>query len=237
MSAPAVSSTEPPPLSLEVLTDPNDKKDALKLVVDSVAQQRQVASRAIIFHPLSLAVFSAVLAIAHYAAGVGKDFSAMLITYPSIILTYLVATRYLSSAYIRIAEDTDWLGWLKNEDGAEDTIIGARYGNDIIATVILRLDKTSGRKNSDSKALIRGWTTRARYRHRGLGGDMLRETVKIAKQKQGQNCTIEFADDHANNSLPLHTVFNAPFFARQARAKKALSAAVKDWDEGKQGPQ
>ncbi|UPK90249.1 hypothetical protein LCI18_001184 [Fusarium solani-melongenae] len=236
MSAPAVSSTEPPPLSLEVLTDPNEKKDALKLVVDSVAQQQQIASRAIIFHPLSLAVFAAILAVAHYAAKVGNDFSSMLITYPSIILTYLVATRYLSSAYIRIAEDTDWLGWLKNEDGVEDTIIGARYGKDIIAAVIVRFDKTS-RKNGNSKALIRGWTTKNKYRHRGLGGDMLRETVKIAKQTQGRNCVVEFADDHANSNLPLYTIFNATFLARQARAKRALSAAVKDWEEGKQGPQ
>ncbi|RTE74393.1 hypothetical protein BHE90_011168 [Fusarium euwallaceae] len=236
MSSPAVSSTEPPPLSLEILTDPGEKKDALKLVVDSVAQQRQIASRAIIFHPLSLAVFAAVLAVAHYAAKVGNDFSSMLITYPSIILTYLVATRYLSSAYIRIAEDTDWLGWLKNEDAVEDTIIGARFGKDIIAAVIVRFDKTS-RKNGNSKALIRGWTTKNKYRRRGLGGDMLRETVKIAKQTQGQNCVVEFADDHANSNLPLHTIFNATFLARQARAKQALSAAVKDWEEGKQGPQ
>lgn len=236
MSASAVNTTEPPPLSLEVLTDPGEKKDALKLVVDSVAQQRQIASRAIIFHPLSLAVLSTVLAVAHYAAKIGNDFSFMLITYPSIVLTYLVATRHLSSAYIRIAEDTDWRGWLKNEDGVEDTIIGARYGKDIIATVIVRFDNPS-HESGNNKALIRGWTTRNKYRRRGLGGDMLRETVKIAKQMQDRDCIVEFADDHANSSLPLHTIFNATFLARHARAKRALSAAIKDWDEGKHGPQ
>ncbi|KAF9775888.1 hypothetical protein IL306_005976 [Fusarium sp. DS 682] len=222
--------TEPPPLSIEILTDPKEKKDALKLIVDSVAQQRQTASRALIFHPIPLSIIIAVLATAHYGAGVGKDISAMLTIYPGIIITYLVAIRYFTSAYIRIAEQTNWLEWMKH-DGIEDTIIGARFGKDIIAAAVLRLNK------SDKSAFIRAWTTRARYRRRGLGEDMLRESVKIAKQKLGRECTVEFAQDHANSQLPLKDIFNAPFIMRQAKAKKALSAALKDWEEGKEGPQ
>ncbi|KAI1041442.1 hypothetical protein LB505_005677 [Fusarium chuoi] len=222
--------TEPPPLSIEILTDPKEKKYALKLIADSVAQQRQTASRAMIFHPIPLSVFIAILAIAHYGAGIGKDISTMLIIYPGIILTYLVAIRYFTSAYIRIAEETNWLDWMK-KDGVEDTIIGARFGKDIIAAAVLRLEK------SNNTAFIRAWTTRARYRRRGLGGDVLRESVGIAKQKLGKNCTVEFAHDHANSEMPLHELFNAPFLARQMKAKKALSAALKDWEEGKEGPQ
>ncbi|KAI1011936.1 hypothetical protein LB503_004267 [Fusarium chuoi] len=157
--------TEPPPLSIEILTDPKEKKDALKLIADSVAQQRQTASRAMIFHPIPLSVFIAILAIAHYGAGIGKDISTMLIIYPAV----------------------------------------------------LRLEK------SNNTAFIRAWTTRARYRRRGLGGDVLRESVGIAKQKLGKNCTVEFAHDHANSEMPLHELFNAPFLARQMKAKKALN--------------
>ncbi|KAF4331594.1 acetyltransferase [Fusarium beomiforme] len=222
--------TEPPPLSIEILKDPKEKKDALKLIVDSVAQQRQTASRALIFHLIPLSIFVAALAIAHYGANIGKDISTMLIIYPGIILSYLVAIRYFTSAYIRIAEETDWLEWMK-QDGVEDTIIGARFGEDIIAAVVLRLNK------SDKTAFIRAWTTRARYRRRGLGGDMLRESVKIAKQKLGRDCTVDFAPDHANSQMPLKEVFNAPFIMREAKAKKALDAALKDWEEGKEGPQ
>ncbi|KAF4996436.1 hypothetical protein FGRMN_4493 [Fusarium graminum] len=222
--------SEPPPLAMEVLTRPNEKNAALKLVVDSVAQQQQTALRTIIFHPASLSIFAAVLAVAHYGAGVSKDLSAMLTIYPGVIITYLVAIRYLASAYIRIAEKTDWLDWLKN-DGVEDTIVGARFGDDIIGSVVLRLNKR------DKAAVIRGWTTRSRYRGRGLGGDMLRESVKIAKQTLGRDCAVEFAADHANSHMPLYTIFNGPFLARQSNAKKALAAAVKDWEEGKEGPQ
>ncbi|KAF4451510.1 gnat family [Fusarium austroafricanum] len=222
--------TEPPPLAIEILTNPKEKKDALKLVVDSVAQQRQTASRAIIFHPIALAVFSAVLAVAHFGAKIGQDISMMLIIYPAIVLTYLVAVRWFTSSYIRIAEETDWLGWMKKDD-VEDTIVGARFGKEIIAAVFLQLGK------SEKTALIRAWSTRARYRRRGLGGDVLRESIKIAKQKLGKDCTIEFAPDHANSEMPLPLIFNAPFLARQAKAKKSLADALKDWEQGKVGPQ
>ncbi|KAM0229560.1 hypothetical protein ACHAP5_011620 [Fusarium lateritium] len=220
----------PPPLAIEILTEPTERKDALKLVVDSVAQQRQTASRALIFHPVALSIFTAVLAIAHYGANVGKDIATMITIYPGIVITYLVAIRYFTSAYIRIAEETDWLDWLKNND-VEDSIIGARFGEEIIGAVILRLNK------DDNTALIRGWTTRSRYRRRGLGEDMLRETVKIAKRTLGRDCTVEFAADHANSHMPFYAIFNGPFLARQASAKKILAAAVKDWEQGKEGPQ
>lgn len=222
--------TVPPPLAIEILTQPNEKKDALKLVVDSVAQQRQTASRALVFHPVALSIFTAVVAIAHYGANVGKDITTMITIYPGIVITYLVAIRYFTSSYIRIAEETDWLDWLKSND-VEDSIIGARFGEEIIGAVILRLNK------SDNTALIRGWTTKSRYRRRGLGGDVLRESIKIAKQALGRDCIVEFAADHANSHVPFYTIFNGPFLARQASAKKALGAAVKDWEEGKEGPQ
>ncbi|KAF5238166.1 hypothetical protein FAUST_5680 [Fusarium austroamericanum] len=217
-------SVEPPPLAIEILTDPKEKKDALKLIVDSVAQQRQTASRALIFHPISLSIFSACLAIVHYGANIGNDISIMLIIYPGIILTYLVAIRYFTSAYIRVAEETDWLDWIK-----EDTIIGARFGDEIIGAVILRLDR------AEKKAIIRGWTTRARYRGRGLGGDVLNESVKIAKGVLGKDCTVEFAPDHANSHMPLYSIFNGPFLAREAKARKVLGAALKDSGKGRDG--
>ncbi|GKU04593.1 gnat family [Fusarium langsethiae] len=214
-------SVEPPPLAIEILTDSKEKKDALKLVVDSVAQQRQTASRALIFHPTCLSIFTACLAMAHYSAKIGNDISTMLIIYSGIILTYLVAIRYFTSAYIRIAEETNWLDWVK-----EDTIIGARFGDEIIGAVILRLDHT------EKTAIIRGWTTRSRYRGRGLGSDVLSETVKIAKGLLGKDCTVEFAPDHANSHMPLYSIFNGPFLTREAKAKKVLGAALKDWDKG-----
>lgn len=226
--------SEPPPLSIEPLISLHEKQAALKLIADSVAQQRQTASRALIFHPIPLSFLIACLAAARYNS---NDISTMLIIFPGITLTYLVAVRYFTSAYIRIAEETKWMEWAKN-----DTIIGARFGADIIGVVVMRLETKIGTLSENSgqvlmgwkkKAIIRGWTTKTRYRGRGLGGDMLSQSVKIAKERMGRDCVVEFAEDHANSHMPLYTIFNGPFLEREAKARRALGAASKDWEEGK----
>ena len=217
------ASDEGPRLSLRVLTRPAERIDALKLIADSIAQQRQSASQVLIFHPICLAILAGFIAITHVVAGIARnDYSAMVITYAGVVLTYLLAIRYCTSAYIQTAENMDWHTWLKGPDGKDDIILGAQYGADIIAALVLRLPKS----RSGDKALIRAWTTKTRYRRRGLGGDMLREAVKVAKERRGRNCDVEFAKDHANSSMPLHSAFTATFEARDDRLAKALSNAV-----------
>ncbi|KAH7129453.1 hypothetical protein B0J13DRAFT_138377 [Dactylonectria estremocensis] len=243
MSSTSSTQLQPPPVAMsteddraltyEVLTTARDKADALKLVIDSVAQQRQVASRDVIFHSLSVSVLVGVLAVAYVAMdAAGNDFIAMTITFCGIVLIYLSVIRYAASAYIRVAEETDWTSWLDDQDDNETLILGARYGAEIIATVFLLLPKrnTRAKATQTPKASIRAWTTRLRYRRHGLGGDMLREAVKASKQSQGLQCIVEFADDHANSTVALYPVFNGPFESRQAQATSALSAAVKQWE-------
>lgn len=52
-----------PPLTTYVAEDGEDKIAALKLVADSIAQQRQAASRVLLSHPLNVGVFGIVLAV------------------------------------------------------------------------------------------------------------------------------------------------------------------------------
>lgn len=217
-------------LAFQTLTTPRDRADALKLVVDSVAQQRQVASRDVVFNPICVSALVAALAVAHGAMrAMGHDFSAMLITYSGIVLIYLSTIRYAASTYIRIAEETDWHAWLENEDGGEAVVLGARYGTELIAAVVLDIPKQrNARAKAQPKATIRAWTTKIRYRRRGLGGDMLREAVKAAKQARGPNCAVEFAADHVHSSVALYDLFNGPFVSRQAQAVRALATAVKE---------
>ena len=95
---------EDPQLSFETHTRPEDKIDALKLIGDSIAQPRQIASRHLIFHSLCLGVFSGVLSIAHIALGLAKDdYVSMVITYSGFVLAYFLAIRYLAGPYIHIA--------------------------------------------------------------------------------------------------------------------------------------
>jgi hypothetical protein len=52
-----------PPLTTTLATTTEDKIEALRLVADSVAQQRQLASKAVILHPLTIAVGVGLLAV------------------------------------------------------------------------------------------------------------------------------------------------------------------------------
>lgn len=224
---------EDPKLSLEVLTRPCEKIDALKLIGDSIAQQRQVASQHIIFHPLCLAGLVGVVAVCHVTFGIANDdYAAMLLTYSGLVLTYLLAIRYITSAYIDIAEDMDWNTWLKGPGGKDDIIFGARYGTEIVAALVLRLPNKSNAQ--DKVALVRAWTTVRRYRGRGLGGDMLREAVKHVRQTKGRECDVQFAEDHAHSKMPLRSLFNEPFRARNAQTFKALKKTVAKYDSGSQ---
>lgn len=219
------SPDDEPQLSLQILTRPDDKIAALRLIADSIAQQRQIASRALIFHPLCLSALIATTAAVHALSGIAQDdYSAMLITYSGVVLAYLLAVRYVTSAYIQRAESTNWITWLKGPGGKDDVVFGARYGTEIIAALVLRVPDKKDAK--DCKAVVRAWTTRKRYRGKGLGGDMLLETVKFAKKARGEACDVVFAEDHANGYMPLQSMFNGKFRERDARAVRALGKAM-----------
>lgn len=228
------STNDLPELVIDVLHDPQAKRDALKLVVDSVAQQRQTASRILIFHPYCLALLVAAGSVAAYFVR-DKDLGVLLLSGGSLIIIYLSTIRYLTSPYISKAEDTDWEKWLHGPDDVDDSIIGAKYGSEIIGALVLQLDQTSPRNKKTTKAghaTIRAWTTRLRYRNKGLGADLLLKAVEIAKQKLGQDTVVAFADDHANAARILHRAFNKEFDSQERRAQQTLSHAIERWERG-----
>ncbi|CAM1503547.1 Fc.00g011380.m01.CDS01 [Cosmosporella sp. VM-42] len=221
----SATSEEVRELSLHILTRPCDKVDALKLVADSIAQQRQFASRVLIFHPICLAALAGAISIVHVLAGISTDdYASMVMSYSGVVTAYFLTIRYFTSSYIQIAEEMNWNTWLKGPNDKDDIILGAQYGNEIIAALVMRLPKAS------KTGTIRAWTTKTRYRGRGLGGDMLREAVKLARERRGRECAIVIAEDHVNSSMPLHSTFNAPFKTRDERVAKALSKAVAEVD-------
>ncbi|OIW31981.1 hypothetical protein CONLIGDRAFT_652839 [Coniochaeta ligniaria NRRL 30616] len=236
-----------PPLSLDILTAKDDKISALKLVADSIAQQRQQASLNLVFHPLCLAILAALLAGAYQIAWVrrDRDLGTLLTLASGAVMSYLVAIRYAAGPYIQLAEQLQW-SFLLSEDGEEDIVLGSKYGNEVIGTLVLRLEPSghhagggSGKKKSRSAALkggkgvIRAWTTRLRYRGKGLGGDLLREAVRITKERCGRDAEVGFAKEHANSHMVLPEMFNGPFRKTEMKAARALEAVLADWEGGR----
>lgn len=205
-----------PALTTFVAESADDKTAALKLVADSIAQQRQMAGRILTTHPLNVAVFGAVLALVarliynwrrkskKFPSNWGwdekltigiEDLTIIFTTLSGLIMTYLATVRLVTRGYIAHAEELKW-EWLN-----DDTVIITKFGDDVIAVVVLGWEKgeKGTRRKKSGRGIIRAWTVRYKYRHKGVGRALLEETVKLVGERGGDG--IEFAEDHASKPL------------------------------------
>ncbi|KAH8681296.1 hypothetical protein BX600DRAFT_429249 [Xylariales sp. PMI_506] len=236
-----------PPLTVGVLENDVEKVDALNLVADSIAQQRQTASLQLVFHPYLLAGLAGGLALAfQYSWRARRDLGLALMLHSGVIMTYLLVIRYMTGGYIQVAEGLKW-SWLAAEEGAasggdEDTVIGVRFGANLIGTLVLRLEPSpatlasGGKKRTRASALkggkgvIRAWTVHLKYRHKGVGTDLLHEAVRITRERCGKDAEVGFAQEHANSAAVLPEIFSGPLRKSEQKAAKALEEVLAEWE-------
>lgn len=224
-----------PTLTTTVLDTEDDKIKALKLVADSIAQQRQIAAQAIIFHPLTLTLYALVIGIVtKWQYRDTSDMGLLGTTLAGVTMACLVAVRAATAGYLHTAEEFNW-SFARNDEGEEDVIIGSRYGEELIGALILRIERAphssgsprkgkSGKKGG--KGVVRAWTTKVRYRGTGVGTEMLEEAVRETRGKLGNSAEVGFAKEHANAKMILPEMFNGEFRRRERRAAGALDAMV-----------
>ena len=184
-----------PELKSYVTEDEEEKVAALKLVADSVAQMRQSANSALIFHPLNMAVGVAVISLlARFVYEWRKDVIVAATTCSGLIMIGLAFCRYATQNYITAAEAINFQ-WM----GGADVII-TKFGDEIIGTAMIDwvIGETRQRRKKPLKGEIKGWAVRLRYRKKGVGSALLEEAVKESRKKGAE--TIEFAEDHASKS-------------------------------------
>lgn len=191
--------TSLPTLTTHPATTNAEKITALRLIADSVAQQRQVASRALITHPLPLSLAFLLLALlAQYFA-----LPLMLTTGAGVVMALLVAVRGATGGYLVEAEKIGWK-WLedgnsgeddggrgKGKGGEETIVLVTVWGEEIIGALAIRVLKR------EKRALVRAWTVGLKYRGKGVGKALLEEGVRLAMT--GRGCkAVEFEEDHAS---------------------------------------
>ncbi|KAL9123750.1 MAG: hypothetical protein Q9217_006849 [Psora testacea] len=229
------SKQEPPELTYNVApTDPvDDRVEALKLIADSVAQQRQAASKAVILNPATVSATVLVLAImAKYI-----ELSLMLTTSVGLIMTALLAVRWYTSGYLAKAEAIN-RAWLENPRTADQNngngngsspkkngsknddpiVLISKWGDEIIGALVVRIVKR------ERKGYVRAWTVKLRYRNKGIGRGLLEEAAKIVWGRGGR--MMDFASQHANSHRVLPPFFNGPFERNEAHARDMLADVV-----------
>ncbi|KAF1994784.1 hypothetical protein P154DRAFT_364568 [Amniculicola lignicola CBS 123094] len=227
-----MSTTSPSPIpdppvqalpELKTYTSDNEEEryDGLKLIADSVAQQRQLTSKMLIFHPVNMAVFALTLAI--ISKYLYKDFDSLLLigtTIGGLTMCYLAAVRMISGPYLTLAEDINW-DWL-----GEDKLIVVKWGEEIIGSLVLGWAsdepgrKKGGGRRKRGKAVVRGWTVKLKYRGKGVGEGLLEEAVKVAGERGADG--IVFGEDHANSKRILPSLYNGYMDKREKKAEKKL---------------
>ena len=234
----------------ELLTKPattdDDKIESLKLLADSVAQMRQQASKAMIFHPLTVGLLLLLIAIAGQWQYDGTSASLALVgvTAAGLFMAVLITVRWAVSGYIELAEQVGtwkWLEGVKEGEGdkVEDVVLLEKYGDEAVGTVVirgLRDDSASPRKGGrrqgsgggkgSVRAVIRGWSVKRRYRKKGLGTGLLEEAVKVCQEKGWTGPS--FADEHANSGRLLWPLFNGAMESREKKARALLEKVIKE---------
>ena len=212
MSTPATTAdAEPlPTLTTRTASTTAEKTAALKLVADSVAQQRQTAAKSILFHQYALAALVLILALqAYWLSPIPLMTSA-----GGTIMIELVAVRYLTRGYIFAAETINWNWLLESPPSAghsrsnsnssnsghkrgrsntteEPLIMVTKWADEVIGALVIRVSKR------ERKAYVRAWTVLRRYRGKGVGKSLLEEGVARVMGKVGVK-GVDFEEDHAS---------------------------------------
>lgn len=229
-----------PALSTYTASTEDDRIDGLKLVADSVAQQRQVTSKMLIFHPVNLAIyFVAVSILLSYLQRAGHDWIMMGTLLGGLTMSCFAAVRWAAGGYIGLAEEINW-EWL-----SEDRLVVVKWGEEIIGALVLgwadssEAAKKRGTRRKRGKAVVRAWTVKLKYRGKGIGEGLLEEAVKVAGEKGADGIVFdaehasEFTlsrrivwksciDGYADSKRLLPAFYNGFVDKKEERAEKAL---------------
>jgi ribosomal protein S18 acetylase RimI-like enzyme len=240
-----------PPLLTSLATTKDDRIEALHLIADSVAQQRQVAAKHLISHPIVVGLAAILIGIAAnflYAGSPGA-LPILLTTGAGCIMAILIAVKWATGEYIEHAERVGTWVWLVQESDDDNSkregeeILITKYGDEIIGALVLRIERdttpvsspqTSSRNSRSSKrkqlatssrtGVIRAWTVKRRYRQRGIGTELLEEAVTLCRTRQLHGPV--FSDQHANSKRVLPALFNDVFDRREQRARSLLDKVI-----------
>lgn len=224
-----------------------DTRAALRLIADSVLQQRRTAVQAVLFHPYVLAVTSLVFlsSLKILYTGSPSDLILMMAVWIIYGMIALLVIGRLVKGYDDIFEKVgDW-SWLSESSVSgvshkRDEVLVAQSEGEIVGVLVLRMARTvtgagtpgvpsSGirsRRKSSARwtGIIRAWTVREPDRFEGIGLRLLEEAVA--------NCRLRsldgpiFAADHANSARVLPQVLNGVFEKQEVWAQTALERTI-----------
>ncbi len=197
-----------------------------------MAQQRQLAAKALVLHPYSVTTLILLTGILARCC----TLRALLAISTTLVVMILAAMYWVTRDYAACAAkmDSNWLdgpskvigengngngnGVKRGFKGDEPIVIVSRWGEKIIGALVLRVAKR------DRKGYVRAWTVDSSHRGKGVGSSLLQEGVRVAWGKGAR--VMELETSHANSHRVLPQTFNRGFDEQEARAGSLLTDLV-----------
>lgn len=182
-----------PELTSYLITDEEERIEALKLVADSVAQQRQLANKALLYSPLNLAILVGIVAqMVRYMIDHHTDYFVIGMSCLGLVMTFMAGTRWATKDYLYAAEEINW-EWV----GESDFLV-TKFGDELIGTLVIEWVSGESRQKRKKawRGFVKAWTVKQKYRHKGVGSALLEDAIKEAKKKGAEG--LEFDDLHAS---------------------------------------
>ncbi|KGO69472.1 Acyl-CoA N-acyltransferase [Penicillium italicum] len=215
-----------PGLSTDVATEDFEIVSALKLVAVSVTQQRFLAVKSLIIHPITIALVAVSFACsvgAIYHDPSGWPYIAVICA-TAVSAAFGIVTR-LVGRYNKEAEKVGTLNWLYghdpdvsaattqedpvfNLDSGVSLVLVHRFGGRIVGTLVMsivyngipphpQINPRTLPTGENHDAFIRAWTVQQGFRGYGAGAALLNEAIIICHENKWKG--LRFANSHANS--------------------------------------
>lgn len=240
-----------PELGTKATDQADDLIAALRLVADSVAQQRQIAAKSVMCHPwyiITLLVLFSVIFFTMYDSP--SDWPMIIMTLAGTQMASMMGVKMMVDPYLEAAEKTGKWVWLYGNSGMKtpsqaqfmteaekiaykrerDVVIVTQYDGEVIGTVVLRFERLSTDSpvskyaRPSERCLIRAWTVKQRYRGNGVGTVLLVHAVHMSYARTGD--APLFANNHAHSIRVLPAHFNARIKKLEKLAHKQLASVI-----------
>lgn len=166
---------------------------AHKLVADSIAQQRAVLVRSLLYGHPHLTIPPYILLLCWLYSQNSNIATAVLLS-AGCTIAILSSCGRLTDAYIEHAEKIGSKSGYETMMGR--VVVVARWGEkkEVIGVGVVEMEK----KGEGGRGVVWALAVRLKYRQHGVGRGLLEEVVREVRGKFGGEAEVIFADEHAS---------------------------------------
>lgn len=184
-------------LTISKTTSESELIAAHKLVADSIAQQRAILVRSLLYGHPHLTIPPYILLLCWLYSQNSNIATAVLLA-AGCTIAILSSCGRLTDGYIEHAEKMGSKSGFESMMGR--VVVVARWGEekDVIGVAVVEMEKKGEGEGEGGCGVVWGFAVRLKYRQHGVGRGLLEEVVREVRERFGGDAEVMFADGHAS---------------------------------------